>query len=576
MKRITKIFIIASFIFLCLPVWSSSITLSSDSDTVSVDETLRMVLTAEGSFEEITEPDFNGFSVENRSESQSNSVSIINGKMESKKSISYTYFLRAAKNGVFKIGPAKISLKNGQFEKSNTLTITVTGGGSAGGTVSGNVSADDSQSSGSTLSSSLVSPLTKWERKTPNYFLRAVVEPQGDVYEGEPSTIKYYIFVKPGSISDLNMYKSPSFENCWKEEKQESRLTFQRIAIDGEAYDYGLLKTFVIIPEKGLKSLNGTQMIVDVMTGSFFNTKKMSISTPAMRIPLIPLPEAVQHSEGIYGDFQVEVNKNSVTIDKNNLLETVEYTIKGCGNFQAAEIKPVENRELKIFAPEVDNRISTFSKGYCGEKRYKFMLKGLQTGETVLKAKPFEVFSKDKGWVSVIVPDINVNVKDVTVSDDTAGEKKQQSFELLKELPADMKIYSTKSIVARSWFLTAMAIPFLISLISFLIWFTGIAIRRRSRSFNSKLEKWEKSVMLSNDSTELLNVFYDALKDLYSIEIRGARSQALLKKHGNSFADITEFIREIEYLTFSGTNVNNLNALKEKASGLLRLRGRKK
>lgn len=571
MMKKMKAVVFFTLFFLSAVVYADSITLSSDSDTVSVDETFRFILSAEGSFDSITEPQFNDFTVENRSESQSSSISITNGKMVSKKSINYIYQLRAQKGGIFKIGPAKITLKNGRSENSNTVTITVTGS-SAGTQNSGTV--DNSGADSSPTPGSLLTSLTKWEKRTPNYFLRAVVEPQGDIYEGEPVTVKYYLFTRPGTLSDLNFYKSPSFDNCWKEEKQESRLSFQRAAIDGEVYDYGLLKTFVLVPEKGLQAITGTQMIIDAITGSFFNTKKQSISSPALRIPLVPIPEKEQHPNGFFGSFEIDVNKRSLQIDKDNPLDTVEYSIKGCGNFQSAEIKLSDNSELKVFAPEIDNRISTFSKGYCGEKRYKFMVKGQKTGETVLKTQPIEVYSREKGWVTVNAPEVSVTVKEIAVSVNSEDNKKLNSFELLKELPKEMNIYGTTTLVSRLWFKIVMAVPFLISLISFLVWLIRFALRKQSRSFSTKLEKWEKAVRSSNSCAELLNIFYDALKELYSIEIRGERSQALLKKHGNSFQNITEFIREIEHMSFSGQNVENLNSLKEKAVALLRFRGK--
>ena len=56
--------------------------------------------------------------------SQSTSMSIVNGAMS--QSVSFTYYLRAKKEGTFTIKPAKIKV-NGVDIESNTLTITVTG-----------------------------------------------------------------------------------------------------------------------------------------------------------------------------------------------------------------------------------------------------------------------------------------------------------------------------------------------------------------------------------------------------------------------------------------------------------------
>ncbi|HOB70406.1 MAG TPA: BatD family protein, partial [bacterium] len=237
-----KFLILFALLAISNSISAQSVTLSTDSSVVSAGEVFRFILTAEGSFDSIIEPDLSNFDVDNRSESQSSSISIINGKMESSKSINYTYFLRAKKAGVFKIGPASVKLKNGRKKDSNIVTVTVTGS-SAGS--SDQTEGEDSKSGENPepTANSLLAPLTTWEKRTPNHFIRAVVSPAGEVYEGEPVVVKYYIFTKPNAISDLNFYKTPSFENCWKEEKNESRLSFKRGAIDGNVYDYGLLKT---------------------------------------------------------------------------------------------------------------------------------------------------------------------------------------------------------------------------------------------------------------------------------------------------------------------------------------------
>ena len=55
--------------------------------------------------------------------SQSTNMSIVNGAMS--QSVSFTYYLRAKKEGTFTIKPAKIKV-NGVEIESNNLTITVT------------------------------------------------------------------------------------------------------------------------------------------------------------------------------------------------------------------------------------------------------------------------------------------------------------------------------------------------------------------------------------------------------------------------------------------------------------------
>ena len=68
---IIKKVVFAALFLLPFFAFSQTITLSTDSEIVQTDALFGFVLTAEGSFDSIEEPDFSGFTVENRSQSQS-------------------------------------------------------------------------------------------------------------------------------------------------------------------------------------------------------------------------------------------------------------------------------------------------------------------------------------------------------------------------------------------------------------------------------------------------------------------------------------------------------------------------
>ncbi|HSW59857.1 MAG TPA: hypothetical protein VLJ60_03615, partial [bacterium] len=479
---------------------------------------------------------------------------------------------RAEKAGVFKIGPASVKLQSGKTANSNIVSVTVTGSLTSSPSSQGNDSVDSSVPT----TNSLLAPLTNWEKKTPNYFLRAVVNPAVEVYEGEPLVVKYYLFTKPGMISDISSYKSPSFENCWKEEKVESRFKAERGAIEGTVYDYGLLATYILIPQKGADSVTATQMILDVTIGSFFNTRKQSLSTPALKIPLVPLPEKELHKDGLFADISVTADKGSITLDKDNLLETVTFTINGCGNLQSAVVELLPVSELKYFAPEVELNADGTAKGYCGQKKYKFMVKGLKKGRAVINAKDIETFSRENGWQVLKMPEITVNVKDVSISADPVAENVNHSFELLKELPDGIKKYENTPLIKRNWFRVLLAIPFMMVMISALLWFLGNFRESRSKSRRAKVEKWKERLNIANSLNELLNIFYDALKEIYSIELRGERKHNVKKKYGDSIGDILAFIKDIEFASYSSNADSDISAFKSKAIGFLDIRGVKK
>ena len=580
---IIKKLVFAAFVLVPFFAFSQTITLSTDSEIVQTDALFGFVLTAEGSFDSIEEPDFANFTVENRSQSQSSSISIINGKFEKKSSITYSYALRAQKAGVFEIGPASLKAK-GKTIKSNKVTITVTGqgGGSAQANSNSAQNAPQNEAEPDTTNenyyekraSSLMSPLSEWEKKTPDYFIRTIINPANDLYAGEPLSVSYYLFVKPNSISDVNFYKLPVFENCWKDEKAETRLNFKRLSIDGKVYDYAPIKTYILIPDGTTDTVEGTQMIMDVIIGSFFSTRKVTISSVGVQVQLKPMPEKENHKNGVFGDFQVSADKKSLTLDKDNMLETLTFSIKGCGNFQDAEILLEDNPNLKIFSPEINSSVSVTPKGYCGTKTYKFMVKGLRRGETALKVKPFEFFSRDNGWQKPEITDIKVSVKDVSgVEEDENKTSEAHSFELLKELPANVKKYEISPLTEKTWFRIAVAIPFMMILVSFIIRIAKNLRTRHIGSQSAKMGKWRDKIRNSKDCTELLNNFYGALEELYSIRLKGERINALKQKYEGKINDITDFVRKIEQVSYSGISGADISSLKDEALKLLDPRG---
>jgi len=572
MKKIGITVSLLIFFFATGLIHAASVTLSSDSQLVATGEAFRFILSADGDFDDIQEPGFNAFSVESRSQSQSNSVSYINGKMTSSKTISYTYLLRPEKAGVFKIGPAYV-VKGKKKTASNTVKVTVTGAGGQ------DIKQDESEASslpgGDPTPNSLFAPLSKWEKRTPNSFLRAVVTPSDDIYQGEPLTVKYYLFVKPNTISDLNYYKQPTFENCWKEEVSQKRLNFKRVAIGNKTFDYGLLSTYTLIPEKGQETLEGTQMIVDVIRGGFFNSRKKSISTPALRIPLKPLPEIDLHSDGFYGDLSLTVDKKSLDLDKDNLLTTINFKLEGCGNFQAAQIKLKDNPRIKIFPPEIETTAGPTANGYCGSKTVKFMIKGLGKGQTSIVPEKLDVFSREKGWYKLGIADVPVDVKAISAGDEEKRSAADQSFELLKELPDGLSVYSLKPVTERLWFVILLLIPIVMTLLSLIFLFVRSSRGKRSRSFRARMGEWLEKIETAQSLNELLNTFYDALRDLYSIELKGERGANLEKKYGKSVDGVIEFIREIEYNSYSGNSNETLSPFRKKAMELIKFRGKK-
>jgi hypothetical protein len=555
----------------------ASVVISSDVKTSAVGERFRVEVSAQGSYKTLNEPEFKDFSVDNRSQSTSTSISIVNGKMQKSKSISYSYILSPFKSGVFKIGPASVILESGKKIVSNTITVTV-----LDAPVVGSPKADDEKETSDTQTfdsssenksdsrNKLGSSLSEWEKRTPNFFIRSIVEGD-DFYEGEPITLRYYIFTKPGAITNIVNYEIPTFEKSWKEESTQSRLNFNRIMIDRTPYDYSLLATFVLIPEKGAGVLRGTQMVVELTTGSFFNVRRQTISSPAINIPLKPLDNNEGFSEGIFGNFNISVDKTDILLDRDNPLGSVTYKVNGCGNLHDISLNIGKVEGVQVFPPDVKTDTSIRNGNLCGSKAFSFIFKGLKKGDFVLGGNEIPVFSREKSWHKIKVPVLNVTVKEI--SGDHAGgssDNNKVRYEVLRELPEGLKIYDISMIAQRLWFKIVASIPFLLTAISLFLWFLKGATRKISMSFASKIKSWEEKCKGASDLNELMNIFYDALSDLFSVELRGERQVTIEKKYGKSLNKVCLFIQDMQHSIYSGENSDDIDSFKKRAIELLK------
>ena len=556
-----------------LPVWGAVVSLEADRETVPVGETVTVTLTiVEESSETVREvrtPSFDGFEIEHQSESSSSSISIINGRISSRKERTVTYLLRSLKAGVYSIGPAVAIVARGSEVKSNVLRLTVIGGGatpilppSPQAPLPDASGQAESRASGG---ADLFAPLSEWEKQTGRYFVRVIVSPEGFAYQGEPILVSYYLFTQKNLISDISFYRSPSFDNAWSEEiATPKRLSFNRTNIGGVVYDYALLRQYLLIPSPSAQRLTGTQMILDVVTGGFFDMRKRSLSSIALDIPLRPLPDADRYPGGIVGDFTITQNRTSLSLDANKPLDTIIYTVTGCGNLHHLELTVTANEGVKVFAPDVKQEAQVESGKLCGTKTFSFMAKGLREGEFSLAAPTITCWDREKGWQVVSGTPVTVTVG--SVADDTAVTERKRivRYEILRELPEDLVVYDLSPLTTRSWFRIALFSPLIVVGVTLLrIGLRSLVQRRRvQRTFRVRM--WGGRLSAAADTSTLLNVYYDAVKDLSGIALRGVRKSEVEKRLPGKGCVLTEVADIIQASAYGG-NSADLTVLKKRA-----------
>lgn len=203
-------------------------------ESVAADERFQLNITVNAKPSAYLPPNLNDFDIlMGPSTSTSSSIQIVNGKMSQNFEYTYSYILQPKKPGKINVSPAEFTV-DGKKHKSNPLIINVYG------------SASQAQSSpGSGQSNSPAQPVDE----SNELFIKVFLD-KTNVYQGEfiIATIKLYSRVNISAISRLDF---PSFDGFYKQDIETPPLRrLDREMVNGQPYGTGILKKFVLIPQK--------------------------------------------------------------------------------------------------------------------------------------------------------------------------------------------------------------------------------------------------------------------------------------------------------------------------------------
>ncbi len=362
---------------------------------VSVGEQFRFVYKVNAQGTNLNSGSFEGFTVmSGPNTSQSTSMQIVNGKMSQSFEVSYTFILRAQKEGRYTITPGSITV-DGKEYNSNQVAIEVVKGQASTGA---NGSSGTSSPSGSVSSDDL--------------FLRMVVSKR-EVRRGEPiiATLKLYTKV---NLSDLGGFKTPSFNGFWSESLQQaSNLNFQRENVNGEIYNAAVIQQHVLIPERtGTLTIEPAELtavaqiavqrqrsrsIFDQMFGSYQNVQKV-LASSTLNITVKDLPAGAPAGyNGAVGNIQFNATLDPSTT-KTNEPVSLKVTYSGTGNLKLIPDPSLKfPSDFEVYDPKVSNNYKASASGFSGNKTYEYLLIPRHEGDYEIPAINFSVFDLETG-----------------------------------------------------------------------------------------------------------------------------------------------------------------------------------
>ena len=343
-------------------------------------------------------PNFNNFEILGGPfSSSSSSVQIINGSVTKTNTHTYSFYLRAIKEGTYTIPAATITVNKQKVKSTTTEVVVKKDSGSTGsGTVSGTGG------------------------NTKDVFLEAIPNKK-TAYIGEQITLTYKIYYTI-PISNLSISKAPSYSGFWTKDVTENNGVLQQSSIvkDGVEYHVATAQEIVLIPQKaGTLTIDPLSISCiaqirterqqqrgydpfenffgDIMGSSYTNVKKELISQPIdIEVKAMPMKDKPNSFKGAVGQFTF-TSKIDKTEMKSNDAFTITYTVSGKGNIDLLELpKPNFPPDFEVYDPKITTNTKNNSFGISGTKKAEYVVIPRVSGDFTLNPTEFSYFDPVK------------------------------------------------------------------------------------------------------------------------------------------------------------------------------------
>lgn len=360
------------------------------------------------------------------SRSQQSSTQIINGKVSSSSSITFTYILMANAEGDFSI-PAATIVADGETLISNAVKIKVlprdpAASNSAGG------SAGTSGGSSSGQSGSVSSPSSSGNTISNEDIFITATASKTKVYEQEAFLLTFKIY----TLVDLRGFdnvKLPDFKGFHSQEVElPSNQKWQLEHYKGRNYHTTVYRQFVLFPqqagelviEQGRFDASIARVIRSADPfdaffngGSNFVEIKKTILTPKITINVSALPAGKPSGfSGGVGEFSITSSISTQELKTNDAV-TVKVVISGTGNmklFSNPEIKFPD--DFDVYDPKIENMVRLTNSGLTGNRVIEYLAIPRHAGDFKIPAITFSYFDiKSKSYKTLTTQDYSIKVE---------------------------------------------------------------------------------------------------------------------------------------------------------------------
>ncbi len=335
MKRI----ILILFVFISTLSFAQKLSVSADKNPAIVGEQILIQYSIDTKGDKFKSPNFSGLRVlSGPNPSTSSSYTFINGKSENKISTTYSFYIKAEKEGTFNITSASIKV-DGKTIKSKPYQIKVVKG----------------------------SDRNKAQQKAiaDNLFIKVEVSKR-NIVVGEQILVTYKLLTRL-DLHNTELSSLPALNGFWAKDLETSS-RFKRDVIDGVAYNVATIKKSVLTAQKsGKLSIDPMELKCSIRKKSnkrnrgFFGggieIQEEFISSKAVTINVSKLPTPPANFKGAVGSMKIKSEIDNSTAKANDAIN-YKLTITGTGNIELVEPLNIQFPEdFEVYDPKISDRI---------------------------------------------------------------------------------------------------------------------------------------------------------------------------------------------------------------------------
>ncbi len=480
---------------------------------VSVGEQFQVSYELNSDGKNFESPNFNNFEIVGGPfSSSSSSVQIINGSVTKTNTHTYSFYLRAIKEGNFTIPAATITV-NKQKVKSTTAEILVT---------------KNSSTSGSSNSGAV--------SNAKDVFLEATTNKKS-AYLGEQLILTYKIYYTVPILSP-SISKAPSYSGFWTKDISDNNGVLQQSSIirNNQEYHVATVQEIVLIPQKtGTLTIDPLNISCiaqikqerqqqrgydpfenffgDIMGSSYTNVKKELISQPIdIEVKPLPAKDKPASFKGAVGQFTY-TSKIDKTEMKSNDAFTITYTVSGKGNIDLLELpRPNFPPDFEVYDPKITTNTKNNSFGLSGSKKAEYVVIPRVSGDFTLNPTEFSYFDPTKNKYVVLESDKYELKVARSANEGSSGIIYAGGQEAIKIVGNDINhIMSDGKLQKRGALLFASPLYFIIIIVLIAVFAIALVINKRINKFNQN-----KVLVRNRKATKIakkrLNNAYNYLK----------------------------------------------------------------